>query len=168
MKKFIAAILLSSLFTTNVVRAQETTGVVLPKIETPTGEVDPGEALSPMKSGQKAPFSGVLLSPKAVASIIARLASIGESVKLAESEATARAEEVCRTEKSTMQIRTKADDTILRARIEDNERNLKRYETQIKEMRDSSIDPGLLVGIGAAGGIILTTLSVLAVSYSNR
>ena len=46
------------------------------------GEVDPGYAISPMKKGQKAPFSGVLLSPGATAEITVRLNSAKDDIRL--------------------------------------------------------------------------------------
>lgn len=165
MRKLLSSILFISFFSTNIAFAQEA-NVVLPATETPTGEVDPGAAISPIKLNQKVPFSGVLLSPKAISSIIARLKSVDDRVKLAADESKETAEEVCRSEKNVQQIRNTADLDILRARIEDNQRNLKLYESHINNLQNSQTDPGLLIGLGAVGGAVATVLTVFAVSQA--
>jgi len=165
MKKIISAIILASFTSTNIAYSQEKQ-VELPKVETPEGEVDPGEALSPMKINQKAPFSGVLLSPKASASITAKLNSIKEQLSLARSEAKETAEAVCKNEKNIMTIRTTADKDILSARIEQNQKIIQVYENRLEKVEESQTDPGLLIGLGALGGAALTVLTVFAVSQS--
>jgi|LauGreDrversion4_2_1035121.scaffolds.fasta_scaffold354881_2 biopolymer transport protein ExbD len=164
MKKIISAVLLFSFFSSNVTYAQDTTD--LPRIETQQGEVDPGEAISPMKSQQKAPFTGVLLSPKAVATITAKLSSIAEKIRLVQAEATEQAQEVCRNEKVTTEIRVKADKEILEAKIRDNERTIELYQKSLNEAKQSQHDPAVLIGLSAGGAAVLTALSILAVAQS--
>lgn len=164
MKKIISTLLLVAFTsTTNVAYSQD-----LPEITTPEGEADPGEAISPMKAGQKAPFSGVLLSPKAVASIISKLKSVEKAKQLAASEAKETAEEVCKNEKNLLTIRTDTDKEILNARIESNKQVIGIYEKKIQEANESQSDPALLVGLGAAGGIVASILTVLAVSQAMK
>lgn len=166
MKKIISSFLLFSFFVTNIVKADE--AVNIPAVETPAGEVDPGEAISPMKLNQKAPFSGVMLSPKALASIVTKLKSFDARVELASDEAKTTAEEVCRNEKTNQKIKNDADVEILRARIADNERNLKLYENHVKNIQDSQSDPALLIGLGVVGGAVFTILTVFAVAQSTK
>lgn len=164
MKKVISAFLMISFASTNVF-AQEK-NVQLPTVETPAGEVDPGEAISPMKINQRAPFSGVLLSPKAIASLVAKINFIDDRISAASAESKELAEEVCRTEKTNIKIRTDADSAILQARIDDNERVLKLYEDNTKKLQESQSDPVLMLGLGAAGGAIVTLAAALALSYA--
>jgi len=164
MKNIISTIILLSFFHSNIAYTQESTD--LPKVETQQGEIDPGEAISPMKSQQKAPFTGVLLSPKAVATITAKLLSIVERIKLAQSEATEQAQEFCRNEKATNEIRVKADKQILEARIRDNERTIELYQKSLNEVKQSQHDPVMLIGLSAGGTAVLTALSILAVAQS--
>lgn len=164
MKKIISTLLLVAFTsTTNVAYSQE-----LPEITTPEGEADPGEAISPMKAGQKAPFSGVLLSPKAVASIISKLKTVEKAKQLAAAEAKETAEEVCKNEKNLLTIRTDTDKEILNARIESNKQVIGIYEKKLQEANESQSDPALLVGLGAAGGIVASILTVLAVSQAMK
>jgi len=164
MKKIISIVLLLSFFCSNVTYGQEK--VELPKVETQQGEVDPGEVISPMKIQQKAPFTGVLLSPKAVATITAKLSTIVERIKLAQAEATEQAQEVCRNEKAIADIQVKADKGILEARIRDNERTIELYQKSLNEVKQSQHDPALLIGLSAGGAAVLTALSILAVAQS--
>lgn len=164
MKKIISALLLVAFTTTtNVTYSQD-----LPEITTPEGEADPGEAIAPMKTGQKAPFSGVLLSPKAVASIVAKLKSVDKMKQLAAAEAKETAEEVCKNEKNLLTIRTDTDKEILNARIESNKQVIGIYEKKLQDVTESQSNPSLLVGLGAAGGIIASVLTVLAVSQAMK
>lgn len=164
MKKIISTVLLLSFFCSNVAFGQDATD--LPKVETQQGEVDPGEAISPMKIQQKAPFTGVLLSPKAVASITAKLSTIVERIKLAQAEAAEQTQEVCRNEKAISEIQVKADKEILKARIRDNERTIELYQKSLNEAKQSQHDPALLIGLSAGGAAVLTALSILAVAQS--
>lgn len=157
LQKVISSFLLVTFLTTTV-QAQQLEE--LPKLETPQGEVDPGEAISPMKINQRAPFTGVMLSPKALTNLIAKLKSFDSRVELASEEATATANEVCRHEKELINIRSEGDKGILKARIEDNERNLSTYEKRIEEVQSSQPNSALLVGLGVVGGAAVAALTI--------
>jgi len=159
--KIISSILLVSFTTSTLARAQELTK--LPKIETPYGEIDPGEAISPMKKDQRAPFSGVLLSPKAIAKVIVDLKSIDDKVNLEVKQAIETQNVLCLREKNEITIKAEADKSILNASVQEKLRTIKMYEEQLKKETNRT-DPGTLVGIGAAVGAVLTTLTALAVS----
>jgi hypothetical protein len=159
--EIISAILLVCFTTTTIARAEELTK--LPKIETPYGEIDPGEAISPMKRDQRAPFTGVLLSPKAVAKIIVDLKSLDDRVKLEVKQAVETQNIICLKEKNEITIKSDADRSILNASIQEKLRTISLYEDQLKKETNKT-DPGTLVGIGAVLGAVLTTLTALAVS----
>jgi hypothetical protein len=167
MKKLIATTLIASMLTTTSAYSQEQP-IELPQVDLVDGEVDPGSAVSPMKKLQKAPFSGVLLSPKLLAIVLAKLKSIDDRTKLAASEATEKANEVCRSEKSLSQIQNDTQVKILNARIADNERIMTMYEKSLEEERQSQTDPGVWIGLGAIGGAAVTVLTVFAVAQSMK
>ena len=160
-KGIIASILLICFTTTSMVRAEELTK--LPKIETPYGEIDPGEALSPMKRDQRAPFTGVLLSPKAVAKITVDLKSIDDKVKLEVRQATETQVAICLREKNEINIKADADKSILEASVQEKLRTIKLYEEQLKK-ESGKPNPGTVLGIGVAIGAVLTTMTALAFS----
>jgi len=167
MKKFTSALLVVCMLSSSTtVYADE--NVEIPKVETPQGEVDPGEVISPMKLSQKAPFSGVLLSPKAVATITARFLSISDRIAIAKQEATDVAQEECRNEKSITKIQNDADTEILKARIENNQRIIGSYEKTLSEIKSSQTDPALLIGLGAIGGAAVTVVTIFAVAQTMK
>jgi hypothetical protein len=141
---------------------------VLPPAQLAPGEKDPGLALSPMKKGQKAPFTGVLLSPSAVANVIVELKSIDERLQIEIAAATKKQTAIC--EKSTSDIKTKqeADRKILQADIDDKARSILAKEREIKKLRDEQTNPWAWFSVGAAGGITLTVLTAFAISKATK
>ncbi len=163
--KIISAILLLSFTTTTISKAEELTK--LPKIETPYGEIDPGEALSPMNKGQRAAFSGVLLSPKAVSKVIVDLKSIDDKVKLEVGHAVEIQKALCLRDATQTSITVEADKKIMLASIDEKMRTIKLYEDQLKK-ETSKTDSGTLLGIGVAVGAALTTLTALIISQVTK
>ena len=164
MKKAISTFLMISFLTTNVIAQDKQ--IDIPSVETQVGEKDPGEAISPMKLNQRAPFTGVLLSPKAIAFLLSKLNFVDDRIRTAADESKDLAEEVCRTEKANLKIRTDADAAILQARIDDNQRILKMYENNTAKLEASQSDSVLMLGLGAVGGVIVTLSAALALSYA--
>jgi len=141
---------------------------VLPPVQLAPGEKDPGLALSPMKKGQKAPFTGVLLSPSAVANVIVELKSIDERIQIEVAAAMQKQTAIC--EKSTSDLKTKqeADRKILQADLADKARVILAKEQEIKKLRDEQTNPWAWLGAGAAGGITLTVLTAFAISKATK
>lgn len=138
--------------------------IALPAVPALTkNEPDVGEALSPMQRGQVAPFTGVLLSPKAVASIIAQTRTANDKLKL-EVE-TARAEERAHCEFRLSETKTilEADKKILQAQIDEKTRRITILEETLKKNETSSTEvlgwSALSFGLGV-GLTILTTFAI--------
>lgn len=140
--------------------------IELPSISTPEGEKDPGKALSPMKMLQKAPFSGILLSPKVVAEIVSRLNSVDQLQKIAADEAREQEREVCKNEKNNNQIKFDSDKSILQAQIEYNKNLVVAYEKQLEIEKSSHIPGGVWYTLGAVSGTAITILSVFAIAQA--
>lgn len=169
MKKIVSVLLALSLITnSSLAFSQQAAKVDLPTLETPEGEVDPGLAISPMKLLQKAPFTGVLLAPKAIASLVARLNSFDKEKKLAVAEAVELANETCKNEKNNNDIMAKSQKLILEARVEDQKKVIQAYEEQLKKERDQQSDPAIWGLVGAAGGVAVTILTTFAVSQAMK
>ena len=80
-KKMIAASVIALQLLTPIKALSEQPSA--PTIPVPTlaaDEPDPGAAVSPMKKGQTAPFTGTLLSPRAVAAVVAQIETQQQSV----------------------------------------------------------------------------------------
>lgn len=138
--------------------------IVLPNPPVLTkNEPDVGEALSPMQRGQVAPFTGVLLSPKAIASILAQTRTFNDKLKL-EVE-TARAEERAHCDFRIAEVKTvlEADKKILQAQIEEKTRRITILEEDLKKNETSSQEilgwSALSFGLGV-GLTILTTFAI--------
>ncbi len=169
MKKIVSGLLALTLITnTSAVFCQQPTKLDIPSTETPEGEVDPGLAISPMKLSQKAPFTGVLLAPKAIAFLVAKLNSFDKEKKLAVDEAVDLANEVCKNEKNNFQIQAAAQRSILEARVEDQNKVIKAYDDQLKKEKEQQTDPAMWALIGAAGGVAVTVLTTFAVSQAMK
>lgn len=145
--------------------AQEFT---LPDIKPVPGEVDVGTAISPMKKHQVAPFSGVLLSPKAVATIIAQLATNEALIKVETDRV--KAEESARCTYSVNEVKTtlEADKRIVAAQLVERDRRINVLNDLVKEQQDNETNTpfwvGLGTGVGFAAGVGITVLTVFAVN----
>lgn len=136
------------------------------------GEQDVGAAISPMRKSQGAPFTGVLLSPKAVATIVAELNSISARVKI-EVDKT-RGEEQARCEFKTSELRTtlEADKKILSAQLDERNQRINVLMRQVKEDESRRVDTPLWMGVSAGAGFVVgiaaTVFTVYAVNQASK
>lgn len=131
------------------------------------GEKPVGSALSPMKKGDKAPFTGVLLSPKAIATLIAQLDSLDEQVSIEVDRAKAQSKAQSDFALSQLRTTTDADKKILQAQVDAETKQVNALQLQL------SNQPGppnvmLWTGGGVIGGVVLTVLTVFAVSRATK
>jgi hypothetical protein len=130
-----------------------------------------GEVITPIKLGQEAPYTGVLLSPAAVASLTVRLNNTQEQIKLevvkANGEANARcvfkldsAKNIYDTEKGVLQVKLETSDAKIKIL---NEELAKQVNKQ-----PSSFWFGVGVVGGVAVGILVTSFAVYAVNQASR
>lgn len=132
-------------------------------------EPDVGEAISPMKRWQKAPFTGLLLSPGAVVSIMYDLQSKEDLIAIEVERATTRLNLLHTHELSVVRIRNEADKKIDKLRIDEQKKEIERLDLQIKKERESRPDPFLWASIGAGAGVVLTTLTAaIIISVSSK
>jgi hypothetical protein len=139
-------------------------GVTLPDITVPDGEKDLGAVISPMKKGDKAPFTGILLSPKAVATVIAQLHAANDQIKIEVDRARGEDKAQCDFKLFEAKAKSDADQKVLQAQIDAKQKELNAAEEQLKKAQSSNSWMPVYVGLGAAGGIGLTLLTVYTVS----
>lgn len=125
-------------------------------------QVDVGEAISPMKIDQRTPFSGVLLSPKALAKVVAELRAIDEKVNLSVKHAVE-----IETAKCETAIKNKDQNNIANAKVAEERLNLSLNENQIlterlKKLENETDYTWLYITGGAVTGMAMTILSVWA------
>src|SRR5712691_5395248 len=118
--------------------ADPPTTVAIPLTVPTTGpsEPDVGAALSPLRKSQPATFTGVLLSPVAVAAIIAELSSTKDLVKI-EVDKVRTDEQV----KATFQVnevksRAEADQKVAQAQFDARGKEIDLLTTQLKKAED--------------------------------
>lgn len=144
-------------------------GVSLPDSPTPVpGEVDVGSAISPLKKGQIAPFTGVLLSPKATATIITQLNSLDALVKIEVDKAKSESKAQCDFAIAEQKNQLETDKKVLQASIDEKLKRITILENQVKEAEASRPNVVIWAGVGFAGGIAVTVLTVYAVSQATR
>ena len=173
MKKFISVLLLSSLLP-QICYAQQsapsqTIDIPIPQLS--EGEKDPGEAISPMKRLQKAPFTGVLLSPAAVAKVIVELSTIGQKIEIEVKKVKEEQEAVCVKKVSDTENRLGTDKRVIEARLNSSisdYNSLNKQYKKLKEDHESEWNPETWIGIGAAGGIAVTILTAFAISQATK
>lgn len=157
MNKFIASLCMLLTINSGVVRADVPD---FPRIDVPPSENNVGEALSPLRKGQRAPFTGVLLSPAAVAKTTITLKSIEEEIQIEINKL--KAEAIAQTELIVAQKKAEfdADISIIRANLEFSTHQRDALEKELimeRRTRPSRI-LWLSVGILAGSGITLTIL----------
>jgi len=152
MKKLTSFIvLLLMLFVTTIARAE---APKLPELDIPVGEKNVGAAVSPMKKGQVAPFTGVLLSPMAVASMIAEMKMQEERTNLEVKRTTAELTATCDFEKNKLTIQAETDAKIAAAKLEASMKQV----TMLEDTVSKSSDPFTMGAIGFGLGIAATVL----------
>jgi hypothetical protein len=176
--KLISSIVLLSFLAPQVVLAQsvpspdpDPKAINIPPPALIPGEKDPGLALSPMKKRQRAPFTGVLLSPSAVANIIVEYEMFEERIHIEVMNAIAQSKADCDKQLSDKATEYTADKKIMEANIKSKDAMIKSFDIEVKRLNDeknSRWHPGAWVGLGAASGIALTILTAFAISKASQ
>lgn len=173
MKKFIYLLLCCSLI------CQSSYSYAQSKIEnnlsipSPDGEneEDVGKALSPMKKGQKAPFTGVLFSSPAAAEIIVELESFQEKVQIEVDNAIKLQQINCKKEIDELKIKSSTDKKILETRIEGNLKVINNLNLELKKANEkaaSGLPSFFWFGIGTVSGIAITVVTAYAISQATK
>lgn len=153
------------LLTTSVASAAPT----IPSAPDPVpGEIPVGEAVSPMKKGQIAPFTGVLMSPEAVAKVIVDLNSRDEEIAIEVNRAVAEQQV-----KDQYKIDELNADLIQQQKIADAEKEslnkqLKVVNEQLAKTEKAKNDTPLYMGLAAIAGAAVAVLAVMGVTAVSK
>jgi hypothetical protein len=152
---------LSIIFTTSIVRADD---LSLPPAPSPVeGEIDVGAAISPMKKGDKAVFTGLLLSPRAVATVMAQINALKGQIKIEVDRTKGEERARCEFRVSEQRNVLETDKKILQVQLESTQKDLQMLSTRLKEERAVQQNAQLWTGLGFAGGVVATIVTVFAV-----
>ena len=80
--KIISLVVCVSFFISTISHAIEPLRLNIPTVLLPEGEPNPGAAISPLRKGNKAPFTGVHLSPEAVATLLAHYKFLADQIEI--------------------------------------------------------------------------------------
>lgn len=129
-------------------------------------ETDVGEAISPMKKGQTAPFTGLLLSPKAIASIIADIQSRNEEIQIEIQRVIETAEIQHSYEMTVERIRNESDNKLSLNRIQEQRKEIDRLDAALKKEKEDRPNPIVWAAVGVGAGVLVSTLTAAAVVYA--
>jgi len=123
--------------------------------------------VSPLNKGQPAPFTGVLLSPPAVAQIIAEHDTAGARLALAVQHQVQLDAAELKYQIDSLTTTCTADKSILLAQVDDQKRQVVILNEQLAKA-SGGWPPSVWIGIGAVGGVVLTVLTVFALGQVTK
>lgn len=123
--------------------------------------------ITTVQKGAPAPFTGVLLTPEAVAKVIAEAKDCPKRIEVEVDRA--RGEEKARGEKAVAdaQADAKRDKAILQAGIDQRDGMVKDLTTRLEKSEQARSNTWLFAGGGLLAGAAIVILSVVAVGAAN-
>lgn len=127
----------------------------------------PPPVVAPLTKGQAAPFTGVLLSPEAVAKVVAQQDAVAEHESLAVKHQADLDSVQLKFQIDQLTTTCTADKSILQAQVDDGNKRVQILNDQLKKSTGGP-PASLWLGIGGAGGVVVTLLTVFAVSRATK
>ena len=176
MKKIISFVTLFAFFQLNVsnVFAQEKQPKDIPGVlqhlspEPAKVDVDVGAALSPLKKLQAAPFAGVLLSPLAIATLIADINARKEETQIEVDRATSKLQANFDYDKSVLMNKCDADTKVYKAQLDHKQNEIKALTKALEEQDKQKQDPLVWAFIGLATGIVSATVTASVITAVSK
>jgi hypothetical protein len=125
----------------------------------PSSEANLGAVISPLKTGQRAPFTGVLLSPMAAASVIVTFDDQAERIKIETDRVAAATSASCTFSLKELEAKTIADKAVLSAQLDTFKTNNTALNKQLAAAEAARTNPWLWASLGA-GGTALVAVGV--------
>lgn len=167
LNKFIVSLVLASFLLAPSVSVADPLGLPLAPPLQPN-EQPVGEVISPLKQGQHASFTGLLLSPAAVAKIVVQLnneqAQRDIEVKKAQDTQKALDQLVINDLNSQLAyLKTTTD-----AEVKSRDEQIKTITKKLQDVENNKSNPMLWAGLGTVGGVVLSVVTIFAVSHATR
>jgi hypothetical protein len=167
-KKFISSVVLLTYVLSATPALAQSAVDVPPAPEPFPSEPDLGAAITPLKKGYPAPFTGVLMSPKAVATVIVELNSFDDRIKIEVDRALGECQARCDFKVNEVKIKAESDAKISAAHLKFLSDENTVLQNRLKKVEESQPNLMLWAGGGLVGGIAMTVLTVFAVSQASR
>jgi hypothetical protein len=167
MKKAISTLLIATMLATSAPAwAQDHPAPVAPTAAVATAPT-PSPVISPLNRGQPSPFTGVLFSPEAVAQVIAQ----SDTARAASALAVQNQAEIDAAEKKyaldSAATTCTADKTVFQAQLTDAQKQNKILQDALKQNTGGPGAP-VWIGVGFAGGVVVTVLTAFALSKATH
>jgi len=169
MKKAISSLLIATMLAASVPAWADPPATPAPAVTATASATapTPPPVISPLQKGQAAPYTGVLLSPPAVAQIVAQQDTSKAAAALAiqhQSEIDAAQQKYALDSAATT---CTADKTILQAQVTDGQ---KQNQILTQQLKSATSGPGapVWIGVGFVGGVVVTVLTAFAVSKATH
>ena len=166
-KKFLAVMLAASMF-------YSSTAAFAQKSSVPSPDPDPEEQIakiSPMRKGNRAPFTGVLFSPRATATVVTEIETFEERMKIEIDKAVRDATAKKQFELNETDSKCTTAKTILQADIDAKSSRIKQLSKDLSDAQDAAANaPSRLLwtGIGVLAGAATAVLITFAVNQASK
>lgn len=144
------------------------------RAEIPSPEPDPQELISkisPMGKGDTAPFSGILFSPKATATIISEIESFDERIKLEINKAVSDTIAKKQFELNEVSSKCTTDKAVMQAEINAKSKRITKLTEDLQVAQNAAANaPSRLLwaGIGVVAGAATAILITFAVNQASK
>lgn len=160
MKKLLSILIIGAMLSTSLPAHAD------PPTPALAAEQSSGAAVAPMKKGQIAPFTGVLLTPEAVATVTVELNTVAEKIKIAVERAQEEAAAQCTAQVNEVDIKATTDKKVLEANLEAQIKENEVLADRLKKAEKKGPPTMFWFGTGAAAGV-LTTVLIIVVANNN-
>jgi len=126
--------------------------------------VQASAVITPLVKSQPAPYPGILFSAEAIAKVIAKSDADAAIAKLALQDQVDVDAAKLKFQVEKLTTTCTADKGDLQAQVDDGKRQITILNDELKKTSSPFISPGGWFGIGVAGGVVATILTVFAVS----
>jgi len=120
--------------------------------------------MTPLNKGMPSPYAGVLLSPPAIASIIADKESVPETIKIETDKARAEEQAASQFKVSEIEDKAKTYKAILETQVNGMLKQSNDWEKKVIDCENKKDLTVLWLSLGAVGGIATTIASFIIVS----
>lgn len=140
----------------------------IPQIQQPAGENDPGNVLTVVKKAAPAPFTGILLSPRAVAELLSKMELAKKEAELAARRAEEQQRIKDEAEIKILQAKVQAESKTADERLAIRDNRISTLEKDLIKSQENKPNPVVwtLVGAGTTAIIIATLATCILVGTS--
>jgi len=124
--------------------------------------------ISPLKKGQKAPFTGVELSPKAVAEMMTMISSVDDEIKIEVDKTKSDVMAQCNFKSAEQRTICETNAKITLAQLNEQKSVNSTLINQLKKEESKHSNTFLMLSLGFASGTIATILSVFAITQITK